>query len=91
MAVEKKEVSPEDYSRILERHKDDVYNTSFLGWQLPILHGLIALAADHPDIEKTGWPTKAVIQQVRRWCRQKFCEWGFSPEEVEYLDTMRER
>ena len=88
--MESKEVTPEDYARVLDRHKDDVYEISFLGWQMPILHGLVALAAAHPEIGKTGWPTTAVIQQIRWWCRQKFTEWGFSPEEVEYLDTMRE-
>lgn len=89
--MEMKEVTLEDYARILGLHQDEVSQIDFLGWQIPILHGLIALAADHPDVEKLGCPTQKVIRQVRWWCRQKFSEWGFSPEEVEYLDTMRER
>lgn len=88
--MEKQEVNQEDYARILGRHKDEVYQIDLLGWQMPILHGLIALAADHPDVKKLGCPTQEVIRQVRWWCRQKFSEWGFSSEEVEYLDTMRE-
>ena len=88
--MERQEVTPEDYARVLEQRKDEVYQIAFLGWQMPILHGLIALAADHPDVQNLGSPTQEVIAHIRWWCRQKFSEWGFSPEEVEYLDTMRE-
>lgn len=86
----KQEVTKEQYAQALDQHKDEVYHIALKGWQMPILHGLIALAADHPGVKKLGWPTKQLINQVRWWCREKFTEWGFSPEEVEYLDKMRE-
>ena len=86
----KQEVTKEQYAQALDQHKDEVYHIALKGWQMPILHGLIALAADHPGVKKLGWPTKQLINQVRWWCREKFSEWGFSPEEVEYLDKMRE-
>lgn len=87
---EMKEVTPEQYAKALEKHKQEVYHFALQGWQMPLLHGLIALAADHPAISKLGWPTKDFISQVRWWCREKFSKWGFSLEEVEYLDKMRE-
>jgi len=86
---EMKEVTEEHYAEVLDQHKDEVYQISFLGWQMPILHGLIALAADHPGVKELGWPTQDLITHIRWWCREKFSEWGFSPEEVKYLDTMR--
>ena len=86
----KKEVTREQYSEALLKHQDYIYQIAIKGWQIPILHGLITLAADHPSVKKLGWPTKQLITQVRWWCREKFKEWGFSPEEVEYLDKMRE-
>ncbi len=88
--AEMKVVTPEQYAEVLEQHKDEVYQLALKGWQIPILHGLIALAADHPGVKKLGWPTQQLINQVRWWCGEKFSEWGFTPEEVEYLDKMGE-
>jgi len=87
---EKKVVTLEQYTQVLVQHKDEVHHIALQGWQIPILHGLIALAADHPGIKERGWPTKDLITQVRWWCRERYSEWGFSPEEVEYLDKMAE-
>lgn len=87
---EMKVVTPEHYAKVLDQHKHEVYHLALQGWQMPILHGLIALAADHPGIKMLSWPTRQLINQVRWWCREKFSEWGFSPEEVEYLDKKRE-
>ncbi|MBA7716293.1 hypothetical protein ES703_125363 [subsurface metagenome] len=88
--MKKKAVTEEHYAQVLSQHMDEVYHIAIKGWQMPILHGLIVLAADHPGVKKRGWPTKQFITQARWWCREKFKEWGFSPEEVEYLDKMRE-
>lgn len=85
-----KKVTQEHYAEVLDQHKGEVYHLALQGWQLPILHGLITLAADHPGVKDLGRPTKEFIDQVRWWCREKFKEWGFTPEEVEYLDKMRE-
>ena len=85
-----KKVTQEQYAEVLDQHKGELYNLALPGWQVPILHGLIALAADHPGVKDLGTPTKEFIDQVRWWCREKFKEWGFTPEEVEYLDKMRE-
>ena len=90
MIVGKKVVTEEQYVQVLNQHKHEVYHFDLQGWQMPVLHGLIALAADHPGVKRLGWPTQRLIAQVRWWCREKFSEWGFSPEEVEYLDKMRE-
>ena len=88
---EMKVVTPEQYVKALEKHQGEEYHLVIKGWQVPILHGLVALAADHPGIKAMGWPTHQVIGEVRSWCRQKFGMWGFSLEEVEYLDKMREK
>lgn len=86
----KREVTIEQYTRVLDEHKDEVYEIAFLAWQMPVLHTLVAQAADHPNVQKMGGPTKDLIEQIRWWCREKFREWGFTPEEVEYLDTRME-
>ena len=87
---EMKVVTREQYAEASEKHKTEQYHLVLKGWQVPILHGLIALAADHPGIQLMGWPTRQTIAIVRWWCKQRFTDWGFTPEEVEYLDKMRE-
>jgi len=88
--MKKKEVTWDRYSEVLLEHQDEIYYIAIRASETPILHGLIALAAAHPGVKKLGWPTKRFITQVRYWCRERFKEWGFSPEEAEYLDKMRE-
>ncbi len=88
--MEMKEVSPARYKEKLLENRESTYALSLNAWQVPLLHGLVALAADHPEVLKMGGHTRDLIQEVRRWCRHVFAEWGFSPEEVEYLDRMRE-
>ncbi len=88
--MEKKEVTEERFLQALAEHEDEVYHIEIKAWQMPILHALIALGAGHPEVKTLGSPTKDLITQVRWWCRERFSEWGFSPEEVEYLDKLRE-
>ena len=83
-----KDLTRERYAQATGQHKEKVYHIALKGWQVPILHGLIALAADHPGVKKCGWPIEQLITQVRWWCKEKYKEWGFTPEEVEYLDKM---
>ena len=88
--MEKKPVSIERYSQVLDEHKDKGYEMVINAWEMPLLHGLITLVAEHPGVQQATGPTKEFIAQIRWWCREKFAEWGFTPEEVEYLDTRRE-
>ncbi len=84
-----KEVTPEQFYESLTKYNDETYHLALKGWQVAILHGLVALAADHPGIKKMHEPTQSVITDFREWCKRIFAEWGFTPEEVEYLDKMR--
>ena len=87
--MEMKEVSPDRYKEKLAENRECMYTLSLNAWQVPLLHGLVTLAADHPEVLKLGGFTREFIQELRRWCRRVFAEWGFSPEEIEYLDRMR--
>lgn len=85
-----KKVTIDQYTEKLTLHKGEVYQLSLPAWQVPILHGLIALAADHPGIIKQHECTHQTISEIREWCKKVFQGWGFDPEQVEYLDKMRE-
>lgn len=88
--VEMKRVTPQEYVDKLMAHKDEVYRIPLAAWQVPVLHGLIALAADHPGVKTLSVHTSQIIQELREWCKNVFAQWGFTPEEVEFLDKMRE-
>jgi hypothetical protein len=85
-----KEVTPQQFYDRFNAYKDKVYCLQMRGWEVVILHGLISLVADHPGIKAMQGPTHQAIDHVRLWCNNKFALWGFTPEEVEYLDNMRE-
>jgi len=84
-------VTPRQFYNRLVPYKDEDYTLTIKGWQVAVLHGLIALAADHPGIKKMHGPTQQVIKEVREWCKNKFRTWGFTQEEIEFLDRIRER
>lgn len=84
--MEQKAVSFQRLLKVMWLHKCKVYALELDGWEIPVLHGLILLAAEHPGMKALGEPTRQVISQVRAWCLEVFKEWGFSPEEVEFLD-----
>ncbi len=87
---EMKEVTPQQFHDRFNPYKDKVYYLRLQGWEVAVLHGLISLVADHPGIKAMHGPTQQAIDHVRSWCNGKFGLWGFTPEEVEYLDKMRE-
>lgn len=89
--VEMTRVTQEEYVEKLNEHKHEEYTLQLLAWQVPILHGLVALAADHPGIKNMGIHTHQTIKEVRDWCKMVFSLWGFSPEQIEFLDKMREQ
>lgn len=85
-----KEVTPQQFHDRFLPYKNNVYYLRLQGWEVAILHGLISLVADHPNIKAMQGPTNQVIDHVRLWCSGKFGLWGFTPEEVEYLDEIRD-
>jgi hypothetical protein len=88
---EMKEVTPQQFYERFLPYKDKSYRLRLKGWEVVVLHGLISLAADHPGIKAMQGPTQQAIDHIRSWCTGTFGLWGFTPEEVEYLDKMREK
>ncbi len=84
-------VTPGQFYDRLVPHKDEEYTITLKGWQVAVLHGLIALAAEHPGVKKMHGPAEQVINEVREWCKEKFKAWGFTQEEIDFLDRVRER
>lgn len=85
------EVTYQEFSEALERNWQKQYQLNLTGIEIPVLHGLIALAEDHPGIKDLGSHTHNIIKKIRGFTLDCFRDWGFTEEQVHYIDTMRER
>jgi hypothetical protein len=79
-------VSLKQYLEKYKRYGNNLYTLELDGWEVPFLHGLMVLAANHPDHDHMSALQRETILQVRTWCCEVFKTWGFSPEQVEWLD-----
>lgn len=68
---------------------NNLYTLELDGWEVPVLHGLVVLASKHPELKTGHLMSNRVIAEVRGWCKQVFKTWGYSPEEIEYLDKRK--
>lgn len=66
------------------------YTYSFKAWEIGIVHGLVALAADHPGIQDMGPNTHRFISDFRSWCKEVWVDMGLTEEEAELIDRLRE-
>lgn len=82
-------VTPERFAEVLRNNEGKLFGLGVGVNQVSVLHGLIALAMDHPGMQELSEASK-VAQRIRDWCLQCFRSMGFSDEEVAQLDTMRE-
>jgi hypothetical protein len=80
------EVSLKEFAVKMYRHRLDLYTLELDGYTVPVLHGLIALAARHPGIAKMGDPTRATIDQIRNWTLEVMRGWGFTNDQLKWLD-----
>lgn len=55
-----------------------------------VLHGMIALAMDHPDLARVSDTTMKVGRRFREFCKYVFREMGMTTEDAELLDHLRE-
>lgn len=87
--VDRVPVSKERFGELLGKNFQNLYILTLSGWEVSILHGLVALAADHPEVKGLGRPTRRFIRSVRTWFKTVFLDWGFSQGEAHYLDTAK--
>lgn len=83
-------ITSERFSEVLVRCQGKEYTLRLGAVELSILHGLIALAMDHPGIQVLHALTIETARKIRDGCLDCFRDMGFSDEEVLQLDTKRE-
>ena len=69
---------------------NDTYTLELTGCESGILHGLVTLAMDHPNMQKMGQATHQLSRKLRQWCKEVYVKTGLSEEEADLLDRLRE-
>ena len=82
-------ITPDRFIEVLARSRVKEVTMHLGAIELSVLHGLIALAMDHPGIQELRGPILEIARKVRDGCLDCFREMGFSEEEVLGIDTMR--
>lgn len=82
-------VTPERFEEVLTNSEGKNYLLRLGVGEVTVLHGLIALAMDHPGVQEQGL-TPQIGRSIRDRCLDCFRDMGFSDEEVAQLDVMRE-
>ena len=83
-------VSKERFLEVLGFHARDLYTVHISGWRVPIIHGLMALMMRLPGLARESPSVYTTIARIRKACLQAMRGWGFSEEEIDWLDHARE-
>lgn len=85
-----KPVSEKEYLTRALPYAQEQYTLELQGWQVAALHGMIALAASHPGMQKTAPISFKLSRDIRNKCLEVMATWGFRQEELEFLDKSHE-
>jgi hypothetical protein len=85
-----KPVSIEEFTEKMMSHANESYTLEIYGWQVGILHGMVALAASHPQVKQMNQATLGTIKAIRTMCLEVMRTWGIDQETLDYLDKARE-
>ena len=78
------------FLQVLKSKGNDTYTLEVTGCEVGILHGLVLLAMDHPNMQKMGQAAICVASNFRQWCKEVGVKMGLSEEETDLLDRLRE-
>ena len=81
-------VSQDEFTQKAIEHKDDVCVFHLQGYEVPVIHGILALGASHPGTKSMHSKSLDAIAIFREQLRDVFASWGFSPGQVDFLDIM---
>jgi hypothetical protein len=79
------------FAETMKPHAKESYSLEICGWQVAIIHGLIALAASHPSVKNMNQTTQITIKTVRTMCLEIKRTWGLDQESLDYLDRSHEQ
>lgn len=83
----KNPVSPQHYADVAAPHLKEKVILPLESWEVGLLHGMIRLALADPGAIFLSGTSRLAIQRWRDFCLTVITSWGFSPEEVAWLDS----
>ncbi len=82
-----KPVTPQHYVEVAASHMKDQVMMPFEGWEIGMLHGMIRIALANPGTKSLSNTSRLAIKRWRDFCLTVIASWGFTPEEVAWLDS----
>ena len=77
------------FLEVMKSNGNDIYTLELTGCDVSILHGLVTLAMDHPNMQKMSQASQQA-RRFRDWCEGVWVKMGFSEKEANLLDRLRE-
>lgn len=76
------------YSTVMIENKDKVFNLPLSAWEVGLLHGAVRLMMMHPEVAgEYSEAFKNAARDVRTKCLAYLADMGFTPEEIEELNS----
>ena len=90
MAMKQNDELAQKFHQVLDSKGNEIYTLELRGWEVDILHSLLALAMDHPGMQKMSQPTHQAVRRYRGWCKEVWVKMGLSEEDATLVDRLRE-
>jgi hypothetical protein len=84
----KKPVTPQHFIEISQPHMKEQVILPLEGWEVGLLHGIIRIALAHPGTQNLSNTSHLAIARWREFCLTVIGSWGFTPDEVAWLDSV---
>ena len=63
MAMKQNDELAQKFHEVLDSKGNEIYTLELRGWEVDILHSLLALAMDHPGMQKMSQPTHQAARE----------------------------
>ena len=78
------------FLEVMKSKGNDIYTLELTGFEVGLLHGLVTLAMDHPNMQKMSQALHQAARRFRDWCEGVWVKMGLSEKEANLLDRLRE-
>lgn len=79
--------TPQRYHARMQANHGVLFPLSLNCIEVGLLHGAIRLMLLHPEVKDYSDDFQRVANRIRSWCLIQYARMGFTPEEIEALDT----
>ena len=80
-------MTTERYMAVVKANEGRLFPLTLDAMNVGVLHAAVRLMLTHPEVKKMSPAFHTYAAKMREACLEFFADMGFSPEEIDYLDT----